>query len=341
MKISLQLSLALLVVLVGCENSTFSGGGGSKAAQAGQQTAGEGEGAGQDSNGDGIPDRPFTEIATEATAAGKTVESFDGAEKAPIDILFAVDTSGSMTSEKNYLETNMKGFMDKFLAANTSAQITAIGAEDGAFSFPADLPADKFAVVAQKVGSHDAIGIIMNYFDGQYQTNLPLRDGASLEVVIISDDDGANSSLKTKIGSTSTGTRNMAADFVPPAGKRTRVHGIVGLETSQEVEGVCELANIGKEHIALAQKYSGTLTDICTQDWSKLLSDLSQDIINANRSIILKSKPEAGSLEVYVGDRRLAAEEFTFDEANNRLTVKDEVQVGEGEKFNVIYKSAA
>ncbi len=107
MKTMLLISLTLMAVLVGCENSTFSGGGGSKAAQAGQQTAGEGEGAGQDSNGDGLPDRPFTEIATEATAAGKTVESFDGAEKGPIDILFAVDTSGSMTSEKNYLEPTL------------------------------------------------------------------------------------------------------------------------------------------------------------------------------------------------------------------------------------------
>lgn len=331
------------IVINGCENSEFSGSNKGKKSENQSSGAGSGEGTGTNPDGSGSGDasQPIAEIEAAAVAAGKNVESFDGAQKGPIDILFAMDTSGSMTSEKTFLETNMKTFLSKFLAANTEAQITAIGAEGIAgtttgFTFPSDLPAEKFTVVNQKVGSHDAIGIIMNYFDGMYQTKLPLRKEAALEVVIITDDDGRNPLIVG--GKNGTTSRNLAADFVPPAGKKTRVHAIVGLETSKQVTGVCEIASIGKEHIALATKYSGTTTDICTQDWGKLLTDLSEDIIKANRSIILKNKPKsADEIDVYIGNRKLEKTEFSYDAETNRLSVNDDVKIGEGEAVKVIY----
>lgn len=137
----------LLSTLVACSESEFSSNGSgrsaaqSKDANADADKEGEADGAASgDSSGEVrlVEDEFETEVV-----------------RSPVDILFGVDTSGSMYEERAAIEQNMAAFMEQLGAANIDARVMVMGS---GFKFPTNQPADKFAVVGTPIGSWDAIG---------------------------------------------------------------------------------------------------------------------------------------------------------------------------------------
>ncbi|MGE0174868.1 MAG: hypothetical protein AB7T49_18900 [Oligoflexales bacterium] len=252
-------------------------------------------------------------------------EELDASARA-VDVVFVVDTSGSMGEEIDFLEKNMTDFFASIKDAGINVKITAIGGvdEDGNdFEFPNTLSASDFAVIKQHVDSHDAIAILSNYYSGKYEFPLALRENAVLEAVIISDDDGE-------------GKGNEAGDFKPPSGRTASVNAIVGLEKGKHSK-VCEIANKGDEHMTLAKNTEGEVLDICSENWSDLLKTLSKKIISRTGYKLKQTVDVSKDVKVNVGSRELKDGEFTIDEGENSLSISADVVVNEGDKIVVEY----
>lgn len=319
-------TLLLMAGMVGsaCQNSEFSGQNGEKGHSGPGGSSGEGQSAEQSFQGPGIP---------------------------PVDILFVMDTSGSMREEKQYLESNMNQFVSKLMGAQVDARILALGGgvpdlnkfprgggNCGAFKFSADLPSNRFGVVPVYVHSYDAIGQLNRFFAGDFvsQTPIKFRQNAPLEIIIISDDDGNNQ--KELQQDPTIPPRNMATDFNVPAGRKTTVHAIVGKSDSVQVPQICEIENTGEQAMALAKDTGGTVMDICSQDWSALLDQLSQQIIDNNKGYQLDAAVDSSKpVTVTVNGKVLDIKHYRVDYDSGFISILDTATIKSGDEIRVQY----
>lgn len=116
----------------------------------------------------------------------------------PSDIILAIDQSGSMDQETNWVKNQLNGFAQQIVNSGIDVRVVVIagkpGSENG-FCVPAPLssggcPDDDnlptFLHVDQHVDSHDAFARILGRYDDYKQL---LRFDASKHVVVITDDD--------------------------------------------------------------------------------------------------------------------------------------------------------
>lgn len=239
-----------------------------------------------------------------------------------VDIVVAIDSSGSMLDEQQALERNLDKFVTDLEAVQLGSHVTVIGAPS--FRMPTNAPADKFAVVPRKIGSHDAIAVLTDFFT-KGTPPLPFRDGAGLEVIIVSDDNGLPYQ----------GYR--AEDFKGPANKTTIVNAIVGLESSQATS-TCTIESVGTEHIKLAQTTGGSILDLCYENWDQLVQQLTANIINRNAGFPLKEAPDLSrDIVVYVDDQIIPKGQYTIDAKQKTIRFSQEVNITADSTIRVSY----
>lgn len=208
--------------------------------------------------------------STEVLSDGSIRQTFRGEStklSRSVDVVFAMDTSGSMSDEKASLQTNMAQFITKFEtdAKTVDYRIYMIGEN---FVFPGG--GDKIVKIQQPVNSHDALIVMQNFITGTIPSPMPLRSDSLKQIVVVTDDESevTSATFKTFIQSTAI------------LQGKTKFNGFVGLPTSVE-SATCSLAGIGQQYITLGSdpEVGGLIQDICIADWSKLLKDLASSII--------------------------------------------------------------
>jgi hypothetical protein len=254
-----------------------------------------------------------------------------------VDLVFAVDTSASMDDEIRAMQTNLGRLVSGLNSGRLDAQIHVM--MDQLLALPAGVDAKKIAFVNQEVGSENAISRLNALFAGMYVTfylsadgvvmpmPLAFRKDAKLEVVVISDDDG-------------DGNGNLAADFNPLNAKAT-FNAIVGLPSTME-GGNCDISGIGMEYITLAQASRGSMLDICSPDWSGLITRLTDDMVKRSVTFSLSKTPaDAKAIVVTLDGKRLAASDWTYDATNNTVSLVKTDGVKDGSKISLNYKPTA
>jgi hypothetical protein len=227
-----------------------------------------------------------------------------------VDIVFVVDTSGSMYQEKELLEKNMASFIQEFQNKNASVdyQIFLIGSD---FNFPPS--SGKLQIVDEKVFSNDALAVLHNFLAFGLSGHT-VRPNSIVEAVIITDDNaygddgippimylpqpGPNSG--STIGTPTKATTLNAAEFVTamskiPNANQLHINGLVG-KREGSINDWCDITEAGTEYETLASmpQYNGLMEDLCTEDWSPLLSRLAASIIKRveEQSIQLSGIPD-------------------------------------------------
>lgn len=260
-----------------------------------------------------------------------------------VDVLMVVDTSGSMREEKAAIEKNMQAFVDNLGTAGLDAQIQVIGKKTAAtdpmnigqtFTFPSNLPPERFALLDQYVHSTDAIGHLNRYFAGAIPTPLPLRAGVPVEVALISDDNGNNT-----VNNPYMVPKCTAAEYAPPAGKKVTINAIVGKTQGQSpTNAACNIENVGTEHLALQAQTGGTYLDLCEPDWSVLLKSLTDKIVARNSGYKLNYTPDMTKLiEVSVNSKIVDAASYKVDADNQTLTFVSAYTVPDGAEIAIVY----
>lgn len=320
-----MLSLALLLATGACNKSGFRG-----------QSASDG-GSGDLSG------------AVDAAASGPNAVTDSITISKSVDLVIALDSSGSMDEERAAVSANLNKLILALQKGSLDPRIHLIAGreedDDDApvvgpvFTFPPDVDAGKVALIVQEIGSHDALGHVSQTLSGAYAAryqnvkgmvmNPPLafRPEAKLEVLVISDDNGIN------VG-------NTAKDFDPMNKWKATVSGVVGTPTSMQAAGLCQIAAVGQEYITLAGQTGGSILDICSPDWSLIIDRFTKDVLKRSQSIRLSREPlNPDKLLVTLGGKALPQDAWVYDAATRLVTLSASVAVSAGLELKVNYEA--
>jgi hypothetical protein len=249
--------------------------------------------SGADSAADGSDGRSVTPecAATRTTADDVTMV-------VPADIIFAIDSSGSMDEEIQFVQTFMNGFSQQIVAAGVDARVIligdpeaiCIGAPLGSGTCPNDTKLPGYVHVPAEVGSNDGLNIIIETFP---QWRQHLRPGASKSFVIVTDDDATD------------GPNNSAAAF------RANLTALDPMMLAKwTFNGVycftqCpDAAEIGRVYVDLVASTMGVGGDLCLQDFRPVFDALAKKIITTSGTKITCDwalpQPPAG--KTFAGD---------------------------------------
>ena len=244
----------------------------------------------------------------------------------PVDIIFAVDTSGSMNQEKKMLEDLMGKFINDLSGTPfpLNFQVFMLGNQ---FNFPMEVENDpRFEIVPQRVGSFDGLQRAAELLNGFYPTNLTLRDNAYKELIIISDDNARGVTAENFIS------------FLPS--REITVHGLVGFNKGLDANQTwCNIARVGEDYEKLAQATNGILHNLCDADWQPLFERLIDRMIRRliNDEYKLKYLP-ANPENILVRMRgQRSPLPFSYKSETNSIVFDQGVFPIPGEKIEIKY----
>ena len=212
-----------------------------------------------------------------------THQIFNGSETLnvkPTDVVFLIDTSGSMNDEIERLEETMPKFIEDLNAAfpNDSFQILVL-AESSKIEINPNIPAQRFHKIDQEVKSHDSLEVFQEFSEecsngnpNNRYANCILGDSQK-EIVVVTDDESKDVSVSEFL--------NFVNNNPYLIGK-TALNGFVG--TVKEDKDWCTIKNVGQAYIDLAAEANtaGLVQHLCDDDYGKLLDNLKESIIEKN-----------------------------------------------------------
>jgi hypothetical protein len=227
------------------------------------------EGSPSGGDGDGDPD------AEEQDEGCASVSEAAEVKAAPVDIIFVVDNSGSMTDEAEFVRTQMNGFSDQIQMSGIDHHVVLLSSYPdegngicldpplGGGNCPADdnnLPI--YRHVDLKIGSHNAL---IHLVATQLEWKDSIRPEAMKHIVVVSDDE---SELPHQIFDT-------LFSGLDPSYDSYVFHSIVCLSDCSEA------ANIGQTYIELTDQTGGVLGDLCLQDFQTVFDEIAKSVIQS------------------------------------------------------------
>jgi len=226
-----------------------------------------------------------------------------------VDILWVIDSSGSMSEEQQKLSDNFASFMQYFLESSLDYHIGVTttdcdGNDRGHLEQAAGMrfitpdtpnPVETFrqmAVVGTD-GSSDERGrqaawlalndpLLSGFNSGFY------RDDASLHVIVISDEHDHTTTDPSLHEFTSW------MNALKPDPEMATFSGIIG------PRGGCATSEDGTEYRSVIQVVGGIEASICQDDWAPLLEQLGLQAAGLKREYFLAEVPVNGTIEVWV-----------------------------------------
>lgn len=206
-------------------------------------------------------------------------------ELLPVDIIFAIDTSGSMTEEKNFVQQNMNMFSTQIFLANIDHHVVMIAENSpdgpcinvplGSGNCPADTKLPEYLHVVETVGSSNALEKILST-QPTWQTSI--RPNSIKHLVVVSDDDSS-------LGATAFDEAFKALD---PDYANYVFHAIVAFDNPDPLEcfamadccaGLVPLsADIGQVYLDLANLTGGVAGDLCLQNFAPVFDQIAQSV---------------------------------------------------------------
>lgn len=235
------------------------------------------------------PASPAPTVAGDQTCAA--VSQHADNQLQPADIIFAVDNSGSMTAEIGFVREQLNAFSQRIVQSGIDVRIILIsgtqgrarrGDDDddddeepengiciaaplGSGTCPQDSLPPRYLHVPQKVGSNDALDLIVSSYP---RWSAQLRPNASKTFVVVSDDDATDAPI------------NSAAAF------RQRMMSLDPLQFSRFVfSGIycssrCpQSAAVGSVYAQLVQETGGVAGDLCQQSFGPVFDALARAVI--------------------------------------------------------------
>jgi hypothetical protein len=314
-------TLLASVVLSGISLIACAGGDEGTGAPVTNSPLGAGDGGGSSSGDAGTmtamtpvvtpPDPGVAVIYNDAGAGGNpsscvaTKASAPPASNPKIDIVWIVDTSGSMFGEQKLIKDNLAQFANQITSANLDVSIVMVSQSPtlipGPFQVPGlcpELPPDPLAgtplatdpryhFVRTTVDSPAPLNVAMQQFPMYSQF---LRPDSSVHFIVVTDDESSYPG-----GSPMGRAMQFQADMTARLGRPFRLHAIAsppGMRCNSPnctpdpnnlicafLDLTCQAAAGGDTYYALAPLTKGLSASICEADWTKIFSEFKQNII--------------------------------------------------------------
>lgn len=274
------------------------------------------------------PDAPAPPDGSFEDQACLTVEATANPAVQPADIIFVIDTSGSMDNEAAAIEANMNRFVE-FVTAEDSLDLRVVmvandpgvrrgfetllgicippplgGAPDNCRADTVlddgpDSDSDRYLHVREIVFSREPLAKFIEHY-GKFSWFL--RPGVPTHIVVISDDEsflGGDSFMRQVEGLT------------PGFPQGYRLHAIVSERTGSgficdedESECACRGAEAaGDGFIAVQEATGGVFQSICTNDWSGVFSTIADAVREDSVIPCEYGIPDPGEFEEIFYDR--------------------------------------
>jgi hypothetical protein len=196
---------------------------------------------------------------------------------APVDIIFVVDSSGSMSEEADLVQNNINTFAASISSSGIDYHVIMM-TDPSYVTVPPPLGTDamRYLFINQSVGSHNAFELILSRFP-DYSSFL--RAGAATHIVVVTDDesDMGDSEFRTQMDTL--------------LGRTFRFHAVASEDASHCVEPFgfpcipgCagshgEAADVGARYYRLATATGGTTFSICSDSWDALWATLRESVL--------------------------------------------------------------
>ncbi len=250
-----------------------------------------------------------------------------GLHSRPVDIVWIIDQSGSMSTEIAMVQANMNAFA-QFISKQKVDYHVLLLARRGTGTYDICLPqplagpgcgdGQRFRQINDRIRSHNSLTKAQQHI---VQLEAFMRPGSIRHFVVVTDDE---SSLNANSFHTFIKARSPDyADYV--------FHSIVGL-----TNGGC-VANDGQQYIALSNMTQGLKFHICNANWAQLFNALGQNVATATTKMKLSKKPLAGTIEVWFdGFKAQEGTHWKYDTVVNQIVIMKYPQAGA--KVKVCYK---
>ncbi len=210
-------------------------------------------------------------------APGECVADTFLAESAlqPVDIVWIIDNSGSMSDEAGLVQEQMNEFAATISGAGLDVHVVVITAP-GFVNVPPPLGTDpsQFLRIEEDVQSHDGLEKLISTYD-RYSSFL--RNTAAMHFVAVTDDESedlAAMPFMTQMTDRLLRTYRFHSIVSPPGSMRMvgpfAMEGCVGPRD--------DAAANGDEYWAVSSMTGGRQLSICSEDWTSLFSELATSI---------------------------------------------------------------
>lgn len=278
-----------------------------------------------------------------------TGQSFQGSTQSnKIDILWVIDNSGSMLTKQQNLATSFNSFMNLFTAKNydfhmaivttdTYATGAPFNGQDGNFQGAPSVITNStvnFATVFQNnvvVGATgaadakglDAIELSMSAAKRAGVNTGFLRSDAHLAVIILSDADDNDSS--TTVAATYNFLKALKPNSIDSGtGRERQMFTVHAAMDDQNNPGPvpCVGSEDGIKFRELTTLASGTRMDICANNFSAGLANLSETIASFISQVLLAQTPQTDTIAVSVNSVAVANDAtngWTYESTGNKI----------------------
>jgi hypothetical protein len=187
----------------------------------------------------------------------------------PVDILWVIDNSGSMSAEESRVQNNMNGFASSIAGSGVDYRVIVI-TDLGHVNVPPPLGGGpRYLGVNVGIGSNDALEKLVQYYPA-YKAFL--RPASVKHIVVVTDDESD--------WSKATFEAQLAALTGPGFGNDWRFHAVVAEDPPYNVSSHCFTlaAAVGATYIQLQQAHGGQFFSLCDSNWSPLFATLAQSV---------------------------------------------------------------
>lgn len=202
----------------------------------------------------------------------------------PVDIVWVVDSSGSMDNEAARVQENMNRFAADILAGGIDPHVVVITDSDFV-TVPPPLGSDPahYRFIERSVGSHAPLQAILDEWDSFADF---LREDAVVHFVAVTDDESSVSAA------------SFDAEVSARLGRAYTFHAIASEDIGgRECDGA---ADVGRHYYDLAATTDGLTVSICTEDWAAVFTELAEHV-NATAPLpcefTIPMPPEGESLD--------------------------------------------
>ena len=200
----------------------------------------------------------------------------------PVDILFAIDTSGSMAQETQAAAANMNAFSQLIADSGADAHVVLVAEPSMCIAPPLgsgqcagkDDNPDRFVHLDVTVDSHDALEQILATAP---QWKQQLRPNGTTHVVVVSDDDSSMKLVEfhTKFLALGPGFSDYTFHaIVSPVDPDTS-------ECDQDPACCSITADKGLVYLQLVAKTGGVFGNLCDQDFTPVFAALAKQIVES------------------------------------------------------------
>jgi hypothetical protein len=198
---------------------------------------------------------------------------------APVDIIWVVDSSGSMRGEAEIVQRNMNSFSEIIGGSGIDYRVVVISdSEFVRVPPPLGDDAERFRFINQGVGSSAALSQMIDQF-GMYSDFL--REGAVTHYIAVTDDESSlgATDFRTQLETLLGHSFQLHAIASPPGSRSCTTLPIIGMVCEDGCSGPGgDAADNGDIYWEAAAATGGLTFSICTSDWSGLFTTLSEAI---------------------------------------------------------------